>query len=80
MVDIDRPCHDANGTKVIFRSQNYPASEDSSSKSRSKLLRYNHTDFRTPSTMNSKEHRAPVSLKLPRKKLPLSEFQLCEPC
>lgn len=72
---MEVPCQD---TKILFRSQNYPAMEstDSSTKSRSKVLRYKYTNNIPPATLNSRESLSSVSVKCLRKKLPFSEFQL----
>lgn len=67
---MEEPCQD---TKILFRSDNYPAST-SSTKSRSKILRYSHTNDITP--LNTRESVSSISVKCLRKKLPFSEFQL----
>lgn len=69
---VEEPCQD---TKILFRSQNYPASV-SSTKSRSKILRYNHTNNLPPATPSARESVSSISVKCLRKKLPFSEFQL----
>lgn len=70
---VDEPCQD---TKILFQSQNYAASDYSSTKSRSKILRYNHTDITSSATLRTRESVSSISVKYLKKRLPFSEFQL----
>lgn len=65
-----------NDTKIIFQSKNYLASDDSSTKSRSKILRYNPANITSMTSLRTRESVSPISVKYLKKRLPLSEFQL----